>query len=239
MLWSNISMDIFPITPTQELFGVTDIIKPEKPIPTIVKVESAPQNDAPIAEYADKAGAMKELQSTVSSCEKCNLSKCRKNVVFGEGNINAKLMFVGEGPGAEEDETGRPFVGDSGQLLDKMIIAMKLTREEVYIANIVKCRPPSNRNPFADEASSCIGYLQTQIDIVKPDYIVCLGSVATKSLIQNDTAISKLRGNWQNWRGYKVMPTYHPSYLLREPSRKKETWQDLQAVMAELGIKTK
>jgi DNA polymerase len=146
-------------------------------------------------------------------------------------------MFIGEGPGADEDKSGRPFVGRAGQLLTKMIEAMKFTRETVFIANIVKCRPPENREPFKDEVAACIGYLHTQIEMVKPKVIVCLGSTSAEHLLGLGVKISSLRGKFQDYNGVKVMPTYHPAYLLRAESKKKDVWIDLQAVMAELGKK--
>jgi DNA polymerase len=146
-------------------------------------------------------------------------------------------MFVGEGPGAEEDRQGRPFVGRAGQLLTKMIEAMGLKREEVYIANIVKCRPPDNRNPFREEATACIDYLKKQIELVSPKVIVCLGSVAATYLLNTEKQISKLRGEFVDFNGIKVMPTFHPAYLLRNPSKKKEAWEDLKKVINFLNLK--
>jgi DNA polymerase len=177
------------------------------------------------------------LVERVKVCRKCQLAKSRQNIVFGEGNINADLMFIGEGPGAEEDKQGRPFVGRAGQLLTKMIQAMGLKREDVYIANIVKCRPPDNRNPFKEEAQSCIEYLMEQIKIVKPKVIICLGSVAATYLLNTEKQISKLRGQFTNFNDIKVMPTFHPAYLLRNPSKKKEAWEDLKKVINFLNLK--
>ncbi|MCX8083597.1 MAG: uracil-DNA glycosylase [Calditerrivibrio sp.] len=181
-----------------------------------------------------KTQAMLEIEQEISSCHKCILGKSRKNTVPGEGNLNAVLMFVGEGPGADEDEQGRPFVGKAGQLLTKMIEAMGYKRDEVYIANIVKCRPPNNRAPFDEEAFACINFLKRQIDIVCPKIIVCLGSTATKYLLNIDKRISLIRGEFQDYNGILVMPTFHPSYLLRNPAMKKPAWEDLKKVMAKL-----
>jgi DNA polymerase len=178
-----------------------------------------------------------EMKVTLNNCRKCRLCETRTNVVFGEGDPHAELMFVGEGPGADEDKTGRPFVGRAGQLLTKMIEAMKYKREEVFIANIVKCRPPDNREPFKDEVEGCIGYLYQQIEHIKPKVIVCLGATSAEHLLNTGIKISSLRGKFQDWNGTKVMPTYHPAYLLRNESKKKDVWIDLQAVMAELGKK--
>jgi len=176
------------------------------------------------------------LLRKTEECTHCNLYKTRTNVVFGEGNVAADLMFVGEGPGAEEDRQGRPFVGRAGQLLTKMINAMNLDRKDVYIANIVKCRPPGNRNPFKEEIAECIQYLYAQIDIINPKVIVCLGSVAAQALLQTDKSISRLRGVFVDFQGIKVMPTFHPAYLLRNPKMKRLAWEDLQAVMKILNL---
>lgn len=177
------------------------------------------------------------LRQEVMTCTKCPLHSTRKNVVFGVGSTKAELMFVGEGPGADEDEQGIPFVGRAGQLLTKMIEAMGLSREKVYIANIVKCRPPENRNPFENESMTCIPYLYRQIEYIRPKYIICLGSVAVQNLLRTNVGITKLRGEFVDLNGIKVMPTYHPAYLLRNPNMKKPCWEDLQKVMKEMGLK--
>ena len=168
-------------------------------------------------------------------CQKCGLAKTRHSVVFGEGNPHARLMFIGEGPGADEDMQGRPFVGKAGQLLDKMIAAMKFSREEVFIANVVKCRPPNNRVPSPEEAEACIGYLKRQIELVKPEVIVLLGATAVTFLLGKTEGITRLRGNWQAYEGIPVMPTYHPAFLLRQESAKRAAWNDLKMVMQALG----
>lgn len=191
--------------------------------------------DKPTNKENTKELQIAKLIDEISKCEDCILYKGRKNVVPGEGNLNAELMFVGEGPGADEDDQGRPFVGRAGQLLTKMIEAMGYKREEVYIANIVKCRPPNNRAPFDEEAFACIHYLKEQIDIVQPKVIVCLGATAAKYLLGTDKRISELRGNFLDYNGIKVMPTFHPSYLLRNQSMKKYAWEDLKKVMGILG----
>ena len=168
-------------------------------------------------------------------CQKCGLAKTRHSVVFGEGNPHARLMFIGEGPGADEDMQGRPFVGKAGQLLDKMIAAMKFSREEVFIANVVKCRPPNNRVPSPEEAEACIGYLKRQIELVKPEVIVLLGATAVTFLLGKTEGITRLRGTWQAYEGIPVMPTYHPAFLLRQESAKRAAWNDLKMVMQALG----
>lgn len=173
---------------------------------------------------------IEELKNTVCECTKCVLHQSRKNVVFGEGNVNADLMFIGEGPGRDEDLHGRPFVGQSGQLLTKMIKAMGYERSEVYIANIVKCRPPYNRNPNPDEGKYCLNYLNRQIELIKPKVLVLLGAVPLSFLLDK-RGITRLHGQWHEYMGIKTMPSFHPAYLLRDPSQKKYAWEDLQKVM--------
>jgi DNA polymerase len=171
-----------------------------------------------------------ELNRQVSGCKKCGLSEARKNVVFGEGNPNATIMFIGEGPGEREDETGRPFVGKSGMLLDKIFEAADIRRDDVYIANIVKCRPPGNRNPLPEEREACLPYLRMQTKTIKPKIIVLLGSVAAKALIDPQFKITKQHGQWIERKGYLMIATYHPSALLRTPALKKEAWADFQSI---------
>jgi len=169
-------------------------------------------------------------------CSACPLHASRKNTVPGEGNPNRPdIMFVGEGPGADEDMQGRPFVGAAGQLLDKMIEAMGYKRGEVFIANIVKCRPPGNRVPLPDEMNACVPYLKAQIALIKPKVIVALGKTAVQGLLQEEVAITKFRGTWCTYEGIDLMPTYHPAFLLRSPGHKGEAWADLKAVLAKLG----
>lgn len=171
---------------------------------------------------------IKELEQIVLNCHLCDLSKTRKHVVFGEGNLDAKVMFIGEGPGATEDETGRPFVGRAGQLLTKMIEnVLEIKREDVYIANIVKCRPPNNRVPTEDEAKTCMPYLLKQIEIVNPKILVSLGATSYRYLTNDTTPISKIRGETIKYQNKILIPTYHPSFLLRNPSKKKEAYVDM------------
>ncbi|MEO1928143.1 MAG: uracil-DNA glycosylase [Nautiliaceae bacterium] len=178
---------------------------------------------------------LKELEEICKNCTLCDLSKTRTNVVFGEGNPNADLMFVGEGPGAEEDKTGRPFVGKAGKLLTKIILnVLELTREDIYIANIVKCRPPNNRVPTIEEANTCKPYLLKQIDIINPKIIVCLGKTAFMYLMDSDMPISKVRGQIFEFKEKKVIPTFHPSFLLRNPSAKKEAYKDFLLIKSML-----
>jgi uracil-DNA glycosylase family 4 len=179
------------------------------------------------------------IREDIGDCTRCKLHKGRTKIVFGIGNPNADLMFVGEGPGRDEDLSGEPFVGRAGKLLTDMIKAMGLQREDVYIANVVKCRPPENRLPERDEIATCSPYLMRQIDTIKPKVICTLGSCSAQTLLQTAQGISKLRGEWFDFRGTKLMPTYHPAYLLRNPAAKPEVWKDLQKVMAVLGLQPK
>jgi uracil-DNA glycosylase len=173
------------------------------------------------------------------NCTRCKLHKGRTNIVFGVGNPKAELMFVGEGPGADEDAQGEPFVGRAGKLLTQMIEAMGLKRSDVYIANVVKCRPPENRLPEKDEIATCSPYLLRQIEVIKPKAIVALGSCSAQTLLRTTQGISKFRGEWFDFHGAKLMATYHPAYLLRNPPAKADVWKDLQKVMAYLGLEVK
>lgn len=183
-----------------------------------------------------KDDSLPKIREDMGDCTRCKLHKARNKIVFGDGNPKAELVFVGEGPGAEEDAQGLPFVGRAGKLLTQMIEAMGLERKDVYICNVVKCRPPENRTPEPDEVLTCSPFLLRQIDVIKPKVIVCLGAVAAKTLLQTARGISQYRGEWQEWRGHKLMATYHPAYLLRNPPAKADVWKDLQKVMAELGL---
>jgi uracil-DNA glycosylase len=180
--------------------------------------------------------AMDENQ--VRGCTKCRLCETRTHTVFGEGDPDANIFFIGEGPGETEDQTGRPFVGKAGELLNKMIVGMGLAREQVMIANIVKCRPPNNRAPAPDETAACTPYLQRQIEIVRPAAIVTLGLPATQYMLQSRLSMGRLRGQWHDWRGIKLMPTYHPAYVLRNPTleTRAAVWSDLKQVLAALGL---
>jgi DNA polymerase len=177
-----------------------------------------------------------KIREDIGDCTRCKLHKGRHKIVFGDGNPKAELVFIGEGPGADEDMQGLPFVGRAGKLLTQMIEAMGLQRKDVYICNVVKCRPPENRAPEPDEVTTCSPYLLRQIDVIQPKVIVCLGAVAAKTLLETTRGISQFRGEWLQWRGRKLMATYHPAYLLRNPNAKGEVWKDLQKVMAELDL---
>ena len=203
---------------------------------------------APKPEYgvADPATALKLIREDLGDCTRCKLhEQGRKQIVFGVGNARAELMFVGEGPGADEDAQGEPFVGRAGQLLNNMIKAMGLRREDVYIANVVKCRPPGNRTPERDECETCSPFLMRQIAVIKPKVIVALGAVSAKNLLAINAPMSELRGRWYDfkpagsdpsWAGARLAVTYHPAFLLRDPRQKGEAWKDLQMVMKYLGI---
>jgi DNA polymerase len=182
--------------------------------------------------------ALAAIRALIGDCTRCPLAYAgRRTIVFGDGDPNARLLFVGEGPGADEDASGIPFVGKAGQLLNNMIAAMGLRRDQVYIANIVKCRPPANRTPEPVEANTCAPFLLEQIDVIRPEVIVALGATAATYLLGVKQSLGSLRGTWHSCRGAKVAVTYHPAYLLRDPSQKAEAWKDLQRVMAELGLK--
>jgi DNA polymerase len=198
------------------------------PVPPQQKARKTPAASAP-------AETLEGLAASADRCTLCRLSEKRTTVVFGEGDPKAAVMFIGEGPGAEEDRTGRPFVGQAGQLLDRMIFAMGFERGEVYIANVVKCRPPGNRDPKDDEVAACAAYLDRQIDLIEPRIIVALGKPASRRLTGTNKPMGALRGSWSSFRGVPVMPVFHPAYLLRQPRLKREAWEDLKLVMQRLA----
>jgi uracil-DNA glycosylase family 4 len=179
---------------------------------------------------------LQSLEEGLAGCTRCKLHKGRRSIVFGTGDARARLMFVGEAPGEDEDVQGVPFVGRAGQLLTKMIEAMGLSREQVYICNTVKCRPPNNRNPEPDELETCEPFLKGQLAAVKPEVIVTLGKFAAQALLREETPISRLRGQWKEYEGIPLMPTFHPAYLLRSPGEKGKVWDDLKQVMKKLGL---
>lgn len=192
---------------------------------------------APALSGAIAAEGLDDIRRDMGDCARCKLHRGRKTIVFGEGNARAQVVFVGEGPGYEEDQQGRPFVGAAGQLLTDIIVkGMKLRREDVYICNIVKCRPPNNRNPEPDEVDACIGFVKRQIAAIGPTAIVTLGNVPTQNLLSTKEGITRMRGRWQDYAGIPVMPTFHPSYLLRSPGAKKEVWIDIKMVLRRLGM---
>lgn len=199
-----------------------------------------PEPEAPVvveaAPIPDDFSSTEEVAVHISTCTNCPLCEERTNTVPGEGNADGPdIMFIGEGPGADEDAQGRPFVGKAGQLLDKMIAAMGYGRGEVFISNVVKCRPPNNRKPMREEMDMCLPYLRQQIRLIRPKVIVGLGGTAVEGLLGKPVGITKMRGIWQEYEGIKMMPTFHPSYLLRDATKKKDVWKDLQMVLKELG----
>ena len=201
--------------------------------PSTIPLASLGRDDAPAGRPTGAHG-LALVREELGDCQRCKLAPTRKNLVFGVGNPNAHLVFVGEAPGADEDAQGEPFVGKAGQLLTKMIEAMGYARQDVYICNILKCRPPGNRNPEPDEISRCEPFLKGQLAALRPRVIVALGKFAAQCLLRDDTPISRLRGTFRSYEGIQLMPTFHPAYLLRDPTKKKEAWEDLKAVNAAL-----
>lgn len=226
-----------------ESFGIDSILSSDlpKPASTSVHDKRPLQNGSPSqtetipVNQSSQITTLESLREHIGDCKRCKLNKGRKNLVFGVGDPKARLMFIGEGPGADEDEKGEPFVGRAGQLLTKIILAMGFTREDVYIANCVKCRPPNNRNPELDELALCMPFLKEQIRIIQPNVIMCLGKFAAQTVLNTQIPISKLRGAFRDVGGTAVMPTFHPAYLLRNPSMKKLMWDDCKKVMERLA----
>ena len=186
--------------------------------------------------FRQRAETLEDIRSDLGDCRRCKLAAGRTHIVFGEGSPTARLVFVGEGPGFDEDRQGRPFVGAAGQLLTRIIAAMGLDRQQVYICNIVKCRPPDNRNPEGDEIDSCAPFVRRQLRAIAPEFVCTLGTFASQTLLQTDKPISRLRGRFHDLAGIRVIPTYHPAYLLRNPERKRDVWQDMQMLMAAMGL---
>lgn len=216
--------------------------RPPDPTPAPVPIASLfgdQEVDTAAVAPEERPARLEELRAEVAGCTKCPmLAATRTQTVFGVGSPTARLMFIGEAPGADEDRTGVPFVGRAGQLLTDMITkGMGLTRDEVYIANILKSRPPENRNPLPDEVANCLPYLERQIAIVSPEFICMLGKVAASTLLETSLSLGKLRGRWHRYRGIPAVVTYHPAFLLRNPASKKEAWDDLQMLMKAMGIK--
>jgi uracil-DNA glycosylase len=246
------------VKPAERLAPSSEFVHQEPPLPKTVPrpafhkvITAAPPKVAPLPlpmparpslfEAAEKivGDTLLRIREDLGECTRCKLHKHRHTIVFGDGNPKAELVFVGEGPGADEDAQGLPFVGRAGKLLTQMIEAMGLQRKDVYICNVVKCRPPENRQPEDDEISTCSPFLLRQLEVIAPKVIVCLGAVAAKTLLQTNRGISHFRGQWLEYRGSKLMATYHPAYLLRNPNAKPEVWKDLQKVMAVLGLRAK
>ena len=213
--------------------GVTDPVPAAAPPVAVATPVAADRFTAP---RLQAAGTLEALRTELGDCQRCKLSGGRTHIVFGVGNPCATLMFVGEGPGRDEDLRGEPFVGRAGQLLTEIITkGMKMRREDVYIANVIKCRPPENRNPEPDEIAACQPFLRRQIELVRPHVLVALGTFAAQTLLGVRTPISRLRGHWHEYQGVKLMPTLHPAYLLRNPNDKRLVWEDVKMVLRELG----
>ena len=204
-------------------------------------MEGMPARPAPPPVSSEETGCqtLEAVRDRLGECQRCKLHSTRTQIVFGTGSPQPDLVFVGEAPGEEEDLQGKPFVGKAGRLLTKMIEAMGLTRNDIYIANIVKCRPPKNRNPETDEINACSPFLAAQLSVLKPKVICTLGTFASQTLLNTEEKISKLRGRFHLIQGVKVMPTYHPAYLLRNPSEKKTVWEDIQIIMRELNLEVR
>ncbi len=222
------------------LFGVSENPAPAMRAAGLVPSPSSSEPfTSPVLSVEEKRIRLSELdENEVRGCTKCRLCESRTHTVFGEGDADARIFFIGEGPGETEDRTGRPFVGRAGELLDRMIAGMGLTREQVMIANIVKCRPPGNREPAPDEVATCTPYLVRQLEVVRPRVIVTLGRPALQYMLNQKISISRMRGQWQTWRGIKLMPTFHPAYILRSYTSevRAAVWSDLQQVMDEVGL---
>ncbi len=217
-----------------------------EPLPPTIEPPAPQPGEQDIAERPslpplDRVAALRVLQTEVAACTCCaNLAKTRTQTVFGVGNPHPRIVFMGEAPGYDEDKQGEPFVGAAGQLLTKIIESgMGIRRDEVYILNTLKCRPPNNRNPEPDEVANCRGFFEQQLDILRPEYLVCLGAVAAQNLLETKQSVGKLRGQFHDYRGIKVLVTYHPAYLLRNPDDKRKTWDDIKMLMRDMGMDVK
>lgn len=226
---ASLSLPSIPAAPEEKAIPRRTLVS-DQPVPPLVSF-------GPVLPAEQRAAALGAVRELLGDCQRCRLAQGRNTIVFADGDPNAQLMFVGEGPGADEDAQGLPFVGRAGQLLNNMIGAMGLKREQVYIANIVKCRPPQNRKPEPDEARSCTPFLERQIEIVRPRVLVALGATAATYLLGMRGSIGSMRGRIHDYRGIQTVVTYHPAFLLRDPTQKKEAWKDLQMAMAALGLK--
>ena len=204
-------------------------LAPEKALEPPVLIGHIPSESAPISE-----DSLESIVTDMGDCRRCKLAQHRTRIVFGEGSSSARLMFVGEAPGFDEDQQGMPFVGKAGQLLTRIIQAISLTREQVYICNVIKCRPPGNRNPESDEIQSCSPFLNRQIASIQPEFICALGTFAAQTLLKTTQPISRLRGRFYDYSGIRLLPTFHPSYLLRNPDKKREVWEDMKLLMNEM-----
>ncbi len=212
-----------------QLLGVTEL--PQGPDPA---AQPPCRIDEPVSGADCRAETLEEIRADLGDCQRCSLSKRRQHIVFGAGSAAARLVLVGEAPGRDEDQQGEPFVGEAGRLLDRILFAMNLRREEVYICNVQKCRPPKNRDPLPEEIAACEPFLKRQLAAIQPQVIVTLGRFAAQTLLDTPQAISRLRGRWHSYQGIALMPTYHPAFLLRNPAAKREVWEDMKQVMARL-----
>lgn len=217
-------------------WGVEELYLPPSP-------QSLPVCPLSVADRADDGAApaaacrqetLAEIQTDLGDCQRCALAAGRRNLVYGAGNPHAQLVFVGEGPGREEDASGEPFVGEAGRLLERILFAMEVERQDIYLCNVVKCRAPQNRTPHSDEIAACLPFLQRQLAAIRPQVIVALGAVAAQALLAQSLPIGQLRGHWQRYQGIALMPTFHPAYLLRNPAAKREVWEDMKLVMERL-----
>lgn len=241
---SELLEDIKEYLVLQKDMGRTQIPKSERVIKAASLAPSTIQNEEPAmtqrkepceqTQASVSSEALERISKTIAECTKCPLHETRTNTVPGQGTPTPEIAFIGEGPGADEDEQGIAFIGRAGQLLTKIIEAMGLTRDEVWIGNIVKCRPPGNRVPGPEEMEACLPYLRDQLSLLKPKVIICLGATAVKGLLDTKTGITKLRGSWMSFDGIDVMPTFHPAYLLRNPPAKREVWEDMKSVLKHL-----
>ena len=226
---SSPSMTSIPAAPQESTIPRRTLVS-DQPVPPLLSF-------GPVLPAAQRPAALAAVRDLIGECQRCQLAQGRNKIVFADGDPNAQIMFVGEGPGADEDAQGLPFVGRAGQLLNNMIAAMGLKREQVYIANIVKCRPPQNRKPEPGEANTCMPFLERQIEIVRPRVLVALGATAATYLLGMRGSIASMRGRIHDYRGIQTVVTYHPAFLLRDPTQKKEAWKDLQMAMSALGMK--
>lgn len=244
----SVNKNYLPTTPVQTESQIHEPPRPDyntnttsnKPSPTSIQPPIQPSTNFSESNRVppnQRQAALDVLQNEISQCTKCDdLSKLRTQTVFGVGSPNARLVFVGEAPGADEDRIGEPFVGEAGKLLDKILTACKLQRENIFILNTIKCRPPGNRNPSPTELSNCWGYAERQLEIIQPEFICCLGSVAARTLLKTTQSLGKLRKQLHSYRGSRVLVTYHPAYLLRTPSAKRHVWEDMKMLMKEMGV---
>jgi uracil-DNA glycosylase len=232
----ELGVEGYPPAPTPRSGAVAAADVLPTPAPAAPRV-AAPTLDLFAEPGVARAGTLEELRAAIGDCQRCKLARHRTHLVFGVGNPHARLVFVGEGPGHDEDLQGEPFVGRAGQLLTEIITkGMKLRREDVYICNVIKCRPPDNRNPEPDEVASCEPFLIRQLQLIRPEVIVALGKFAAQTLLRTKAPITQLRGRWFDYQGVKLMPTFHPAYLLRNPADKRVVWEDIQNVMRALGL---